>query len=68
MLEKGILFDEALIKELKEKFYLVEGDPEYGERLFYDNSGGSLRLRAAVEAKATLEQYPDFPDRSHPKA
>ena len=68
MLEKGILFDEALIKELKEKFYLVEGDPEYGERLFYDNSGGSLRLRAAVEAKAALEQYPDCPDRSHPKA
>ena len=29
----------------------------------FENSGGSLRLRAAVEAKAGLEEYPDCPER-----
>ena len=31
----GLLFDEALQKELKEKFYYVDADPAYGERLFF---------------------------------
>ena len=66
--EKGILFDDELVRSLKERFYMVDAGPTHGKRLFYDNSGGSLRLRAAVKAKADLEQYPDCPDRSHAKA
>lgn len=42
---KGILFDESFQKELKGRFCYPDGDPKYGERLFFDNSGGSLRLR-----------------------
>ena len=30
-------------------------DPEYGKRLFFENSGGSLRLKKCVEAKAEFE-------------
>ena len=52
---KGILFDESFQKELKGRFCYPDGDPKYGERLFFDNSGGSLRLRSCVEAKAELE-------------
>lgn len=66
--ENGLLFNEAFSQSLKEKFYLVDTDPEYGKRLFFDNSGGSLRLKAAVEAKLSMEQFPDCPDRSHSKA
>lgn len=62
---RGILFDEAFQKELKGKFCYADGDPEYGERLFFDNSGGSLRLRSCVEAKAKLEMFPDCPERIH---
>ena len=64
---KGILFDDALVAELKDCFYMPESDPEYGERLFFDNSGGSLRLKKAVEIKAQLEQFPDCPERDHPR-
>lgn len=60
---KGILFDRAFQQELKDKFYMPDVDPKYGKRLFFDNSGGSLRLKAAVEAKAAIEQFPDCPER-----
>ena len=39
---KGLLFEESFQKELKEKFYYTDADPLYGERLFFENSGGSL--------------------------
>lgn len=62
---KGIMFDEAMVKELKEQFYMPDEDPKTGKRLFFDNSGGSLRLKKAVEVKADLERYPDCPERDH---
>lgn len=65
---KGLLFDESFVKELKEKFYFVDADPNFGERLFFDNSGGSLRLKNAVLAKAELEGFPDCPERSSERA
>ena len=57
-----------LTNELKEKFYYVDADPEYGERLFFENSGGSLRLKKCVEAKAEIEQFPDCPERIHQRS
>jgi len=64
----GLLFDEAYIKELKEAFFMVDSDPEMGKRLFFDNSGGSLRLKAAVERKLECETFPDCPERGHKRA
>lgn len=64
----GLLFDDEFQKELKEKFFYADGDPEHGERLFFDNSGGSLRLKKAVEAKAALEAFPDCPERIHARS
>ena len=66
--EKGILFDEELVSKLKEKFCCLDEDPEYGKRLFFENSGGSLRLKKCVEAKAAFEQFPDCPERIHERA
>lgn len=65
---KGLLFDDVLVKELKNKFYYTEADPIYGERLFFENSGGSLRLKKCVETKAQLEQFPDCPERIHARS
>lgn len=59
----GELFSDEYQKSLKEQFCYADTDPDYGDRLFFENSGGSLRLRAAVEAKAGLEEYPDCPER-----
>ena len=49
-LNEGLLFDPALSAEIKDRFYYVDADPEFGQRLFFENSGGSLRLKASVEA------------------
>lgn len=65
---KGLLFDAAFQKALKEKFYYVDADPSHGNRLFFDNSGGSLRLKRAVEAKSELEMFPDCPERIHARS
>ncbi|MBE7062262.1 MAG: aminotransferase class V-fold PLP-dependent enzyme [Ruminococcaceae bacterium] len=66
--QNGILFDEKFQKELKEKFYYADADPIYGKRLFFENSGGSLRLRKCVEAKTECEQFPDCPERIHERS
>lgn len=65
---QGLLFEEAFQKSLKDKFYYADEDPMYGKRLFFENSGGSLRLKKAVEAKAALEQFPDCPERIHARS
>ena len=64
----GELFSEEFQKSLKEQFYYADEDPQYGPRLFFENSGGSLRLKAAVEAKCAVEQFPDCPERIHDRA
>lgn len=66
--ENGLLFDEELRKELKDKFYYTDADPIHGARLFFENSGGSLRLKRCVEAKAEIERFPDCPERIHERS
>ncbi|MCI2056941.1 MAG: aminotransferase class V-fold PLP-dependent enzyme [Oscillibacter sp.] len=61
----GCLFDPQLQQEIREKFYYLDADSHGRKRLFFENSGGSLRLKAAVEAKAKYEQIPDCPERYH---
>lgn len=53
------LFDDKLLNEIRDKFYYVERDHTGRKRLFFENSGGALRLKAAVEAKAKMEEIPD---------
>lgn len=66
--EKGLLFESDFQKELKGKFCYVDEDPVYGQRLFFENSGGSLRLKKCVEVKAQLEEFPDCPERIHERS
>ena len=53
-MENGILLDGALQARLRAQFCFVDADPVLGERLFFDNSGGALRLSDAEERKAEL--------------
>ena len=59
--KEKIFFDPALQAEIKDRFYYVNEDYLGRKRQFFENSGGSLRLKAAVEAKAKFEQIPDCP-------
>lgn len=61
----GELFGPELMKKIRERFYQLEEDREGRRRLFFENSGGSLRLKTAVEAKCCFEQIPDCPERVH---
>ena len=59
------IFNEELLKEIREKFYYVEKDHRGKERLFFENSGGSLRLKEAVKSKAELEKIAECPERTN---
>ncbi len=58
-------FSPELQREIKEKFYFVNEDCFGRKRQFFENSGGSLRLKACVEEKAKYEKIPDCPERNH---
>lgn len=60
-----IFFDPKLQAEIKDRFFYVNEDYLGRKRQFFENSGGSLRLKAAVAEKARLEQIPDCPERVH---
>ena len=63
--KNGVAFNEELVKEIKNKFFYVDSDPISGKRLFFDNAGGSFRLKKAVEKQNELEAFPDCPERDH---
>lgn len=48
------VFDEALQKEIKSKFCYMDEDMFGHKRLFFENSGGSLRLKACVDRKSVV--------------
>lgn len=66
--KNGQFFPEALTTEIREKFYYVDADPEHGKRLFFENSGGSLRLKKASEAWMEYQAFPDCPERIHERS
>ncbi|WP_233269365.1 aminotransferase class V-fold PLP-dependent enzyme [Alteribacillus sp. YIM 98480] len=66
--EAGELFSNKLLSEIRERFYYIDNDPHGGERLFFDNAGGSFRLKKALEEFARLDAIPDCPERPHNKA
>ena len=63
--DKGQLFSGALLQEIKSRFHYVDHDMNGRERLFFDNAGGSFRLKAAVDALARIDALPDCPERIH---
>ena len=43
---------QGLIKSVRERFMHVEECPFEGKRIFFENAGGSLRLKSVVETSA----------------
>ncbi|MFC3420019.1 aminotransferase class V-fold PLP-dependent enzyme [Salinicoccus hispanicus] len=58
-------FPQELQDKITEKFFYLKEDAEGKERIFFENAGGTLRLRSAIEEQAKLSAIPDSPERSH---
>jgi selenocysteine lyase/cysteine desulfurase len=66
---KGQLFCEGLLCEIRNRFYHLEVDPNLGEkRLFFDNAGGSIRLKAANDVFKKIDELPDASEHSNKTA
>jgi selenocysteine lyase/cysteine desulfurase len=61
----GEAFPAELSRQIKARFHHVDHDFMGRERLFFENAGGSLRLKAAVEAVAKVDTIPDSGERIH---
>lgn len=66
--KNGEFFPQDLLEQIREKFYYLESEPDGRKRIFFENAGGSLRLKQCVEAKMEYEKYPDCPERIHETA
>jgi selenocysteine lyase/cysteine desulfurase len=67
--QQGQLFSVSLSKEIKDKFYHVDVDPiNKTKRLFFDNSGGAFRLKAASNTFKALDELPDCPEHGNTTA
>lgn len=64
-IKEKFMFEERMQAEIKDRFYYVNKDYLGRQRQFFENSGGSLRLKSAVEEKAKFESLPDCPERIH---
>ena len=63
---RGQLFDKALSKKIKDMFYHVDIDPVMNKkRIFFDNAGGSLRLKRANDMLKKMDELPDCPEHSN---
>jgi len=67
-MKEKFMFDAKMQTEIKERFYFVNEDHLGRQRQFFENSGGSLRLKSAVAEKSKFESLPDCPERVHDTA
>jgi len=59
----GEFFSDELLQEIRAKMDYVDYDPYAGKRIYFDNAGGSLRLKKCSEFLAAETAFPDSPNR-----
>lgn len=52
-------FDDALLEQVRARFHHVDHCPYTGPRVFFENAGGSLALKAVVARMAEVAALPD---------
>ena len=63
--DHGEAFPADLSQQIKSRFHHVDHDFMGRLRLFFENAGGSLRLKAALNAVAKVDAVPDSAERIH---
>lgn len=61
----GEAFPADLSTQIKARFHHVDQDFMGRQRIYFENAGGSLRLRTATEAVARVDSIPDSAERIH---
>ena len=62
---QGETFPADLSQQIKSRFHHVDHDFMGRRRIYFENAGGSLRLKAATEAAARVDAIPDSAERIH---
>lgn len=60
------MIDSELLSEIRGKFAHVDTCPFQGPRVFFENAGGALTLKSAVETSAKFAAIPDNQGRDNP--
>lgn len=61
----GKLLSAEDLAKARSSFYLLDKNPDGTPRIFFENAGGSLRLKAAVDCFHQLDMIPDCDGRKH---
>ena len=67
-MEFGKLLSAEDMAKARSSFYLLDKNPDGSKRIFFENAGGSLRLKAAADRFHELDIIPDCDGRKHPLA
>lgn len=65
---QGLLFSDAQMDAVRDRFLQIDHDHAGRPRLYFDNAGGSFRLKAAVQRMVEIDAVPDNTERIHPVA
>ena len=60
------MFDNDLMKQIRDRFCHVDTCPYQGPRIFFENAGGGLTLKSVVEVNTELAGIPDNQGRDNP--
>ena len=60
------MFNPRLLREIRARFHHVAKCPYQGARAYFENAGGSLRLKTAAKVAAKLSELPDNQGRDNP--
>ena len=60
---QGELFSPELLNEIRMQLDYVDYDPYAGKRIYFDNAGGSLRLKKVSKFISEETAFPDSPNR-----
>ena len=62
---QGLGFSAELMQQVKDRFLYVDEDKFIGRRLYFDNAGGSFRLKSVEDVFREMDSIPDCPERIH---
>ena len=60
------MFEGNLMTQIRDRFHHVDTCPYQGERIFFENAGGSLTLKSVVETNTYFASIPDNQGRDNP--